>query len=188
MLQKVLQETIGKKDAVINYFNMFSDIDDSLALGFTEFVLSNNMCEHEERPDLLVVFINSKGGDLHSGWTIIEMMRGSSIPIVTIALGQIASCALAIFMSGEKGKRLLTENTSILSHNFSTGVEGNYNDLMAQAIEHKLVYDRLISHYVKCTGLTKEIIKSKLLSTSDSWLSTKEAITYGMADKVINLK
>ena len=72
----------------------------------------------------LTLAICSRGGDLSSCFALVDVMKGSSIPIRTIGMGLIASCGLVLFISGSKGRRFLTPNTSILSHQYSWGNYG----------------------------------------------------------------
>jgi ATP-dependent Clp protease, protease subunit len=68
-------------------------------------------------------------------------------PIRTIGLGQIASAGLLIFASGSKGQRILTPNTSILSHQYSWGAFGKEHELFATVKEFDLTTKRMIAHY-----------------------------------------
>ena len=73
-----------------------------------------------------------------SCFALIDIMKGSRIPIHTVGLGVIASCGLLLFITGEKGKRTLTPNTSILSHQYSWGSYGKEHELFAQVKEFEL--------------------------------------------------
>ena len=132
--------------------------------------------------------ICSPGGDLSAAFALIDVMRGSSIPIKTTGLGMIASAGLLIFMSGEKGKRLLTPNTSILSHQFSWGSFGKEHELFAAVKEFDLTTKRMIKHYKKCTGLSDKDIRQYLLPPQDVWLSAPEALKLGICDNVKEMR
>lgn len=141
----------------------------------------------EERPDLLNLVITSPGGDLNAAFAIIDTMRGSAVPIRTIGLGQIASAGLMIFIAGAKGKRLLTPNTSILSHQYSWGAFGKEHELFATVKEFDLTTKKMIAHYKKCSGLSEAKIKELLLPPQDMWLSPLEAKKLGLCDEVKEL-
>lgn len=141
----------------------------------------------EERPELLNLIITSPGGDLNAAFAIIDTMRGSAIPIRTIGLGQIASAGLMIFIAGAKGKRLLTPNTSILSHQYSWGAFGKEHELFATVKEFDLTTKKMIAHYKKCSGLSEAKIKELLLPPQDMWLSPLEAKKLGLCDEVKEL-
>ena len=138
----------------------------------------------EKKKEELTLGICSRGGDLNACFALVDIMKGSKIPIRTIGMGMIASCGLVIFISGEKGKRILTPNTSILSHQYSWGSFGKEHELFATVKEYDLTTRRMIDHYKKCTGLSEEDIRKYLLPPHDVWLSAKEAKKLGLCDSI----
>jgi len=149
-------------------------------------IIEKNLLPQSERPKEITLVINSPGGEVHSAFALIDTMKGSAIPVKTIGLGMIASCGLLTFMSGTKGKRLLTPNTSILSHQYSWGSAGKEHELFARVREFELSTARMIDHYKKCTGMSEKKIREVLLPPEDKWLSAKEAVKYGIADKIVS--
>lgn len=165
------------------YYFLFDDIYSGSVLSAIEWILQNNM-KKSSRPEFLTLCINSHGGDMTAGFALIDVMRGSSIPIHTVGLGIIGSAALSIFMAGKKGKRLLTPNTSILSHQYSWGSFGKEHELFAVQKEYDLTTERMLNHYRKCTGIEDDDIRKFLLPPHDVWLSSNEALKYGICDEV----
>ena len=147
-----------------------------------EFVLKQNTEKRKKKK--LQFMICSPGGEMPPCFALIDIMKGSKIPIHTIGLGLIASCGLLLFISGEKGKRILTPNTSILSHQFSWGSHGKEHELFAQIKEFELSTKRMLDHYKKCTGLTEKDIRKHLLPPEDVWLSAQEAKKLNICDSV----
>jgi len=138
----------------------------------------------EKKKEELTLGICSRGGDLNACFALVDIMKGSKIPIRTIGMGMIASCGLVIFISGEKGRRVLTPNTSILSHQYSWGSFGKEHELFAAVKEFDLTTRRMIDHYKKCTGLSEKDIRKYLLPPHDVWLSAKEAKKLGLCDSI----
>lgn len=136
----------------------------------------------------LTMIITSQGGDLFAAFALIDVMRGSKIPIHTIGLGIIASAGLLTFIAGEPGERMITPNTSILSHQWSWGSFGKEHELLASNKQFDLITKRIITHYRKCTKLDDKIIREKLLPPQDVWLSGEEAKKYNLVDKIKDLK
>jgi ATP-dependent Clp protease protease subunit len=163
-----------------------------MAEGFTyestkpivQWIIEKNLLPTAERPKELTLIINSPGGSVHAAFALIDTMKGSAIPIKTVGLGLIASCGVLTFMAGEKGRRIITPNTSILSHQYSWGSSGKEHELFARVREFELSTERMIAHYKKCTGMTEKKIREILLPPEDKWLSAKEAVEYGIADKI----
>jgi ATP-dependent Clp protease protease subunit len=149
-------------------------------------IIEKNLLPNSQRPKELTLVINSPGGQVHSAFALIDTMKGSAIPVKTVGLGMIASCGLLTFMSGQKGKRVITPNTSILSHQYSWGSVGKEHELFARVREFELSTARMIDHYKKCTGLSEKKVRDILLPPEDRWLSAKEAVKYGIADKIVS--
>jgi len=162
------------------------DFDSESTSKAITFILNKNILPKKDRPENLTLIINSPGGDLNSAFALIDIMKGSRIPIHTLGIGQISSCGLLTFMAGEKGHRTITPNTSILSHQYSWGSYGKEHELIARIKEFDLTGERMLNHYKKCTGLSEKVIKEILMPPQDVWLSAKEAVKYGIADQVKN--
>ena len=150
-----------------------------------DWILSANM--RDNPPKELTLGICSRGGDLNACFALVDIMRGSSIPIKTVGLGMIASCGLLMFISGTKGRRILTPNTAILSHQYSWGSMGKEHELFARVKEMELTTLRLINHYKKCTGLSEKQIRQHLLPPHDVWLGAQEAKKLKVCDKVSDI-
>jgi len=148
-----------------------------------DWIISENYNKVKKKKEL-TLGICSPGGDLHACFALIDVMKGSSIPIKTIGMGMIASCGLLMFISGEKGRRVLTPNTSILSHQYSWGSYGKEHELFSAVKEYDLTTERMINHYKKCTGLNETAIRKYLLPPHDVWLGAKEAKKLGLCDKI----
>ena len=92
------------------------------------------------------------------------------------------------FIAGQPGQRIITPNTSILSHQWSSGMFGKAHELMASQKQFDLTTTRMIAHYKKCTKLSEKQIREKLLPAQDVWLSAEEAKEYNLADQVRSLR
>lgn len=147
-----------------------------------DWILAENFSDNRKKE--LTLGICSRGGDLNACFALVDVMRGSKIPIKTVGMGMIASCGLLMFISGEKGRRVLTPNTSILSHQYSWGSVGKEHELFARVKELELTTERMITHYKKCTGLNETAIRKYLLPPHDVWLGAKDAKKLGLCDKV----
>lgn len=134
--------------------------------------------------DHLTLIINSPGGEVNSAFAIIDAMEGSAIPVHTVGLGMIGSCGFLTFIAGAKGHRILTPNTSILSHQWSWGDRDKAHELFATVKEYELTQQRMLNHYIKHTGLSKAKIEEKLLPAHDVWLSAQEALDLGVCDEI----
>lgn len=165
---------------------LMNDIDSDSVKPVIEWILHENHVRKKKYKELLLM-ICSDGGNLEDAFALIDVMRSSKIPIKTVGLGSIASSGLLIFLAGTKGRRVLTPNTSILSHQFSWGSSGKVHELFATVKEFQLVEKRMIEHYRVTTGLDDDTIKKVLLPPQDVYLSADEALQYNICDAVADL-
>lgn len=184
MMQK-LNLQLSDDKAKHSFFLLMEDINLTSVKNAVEWIFECNFAE--ERPNLLNLIITSPGGDLNAAFALIDVMKGSTIPIRTIGLGQIASAGLMIFIAGHKGHRILTPNTSILSHQYTWGAFGKEHELFATVKEFDLTTKKIIAHYKKSTGLDEKMIREVLLPPQDIWLSPQEAKKHNLCDEIKEL-
>ena len=151
-----------------------------------EWILHENHVRKKKHKELLLM-ICSDGGSIAEAFALIDVMRSSRIPVKTVGLGSIASCGLLIFMAGATGRRVLTPNTSILSHQFSWESEGKSHELFATIKEFELTQKRMVTLYRDATGLEDDVIRKVLLPPQDVWLSAEEALQYHICDVIADL-
>ena len=162
---------------------LMGEVDNENIKPVIEWILHENFVAKKKRKELLLM-ICSEGGDMSSAFALIDVMHSSNIFIKTVGLGQIASAGLLIFLAGSPGRRVLTPNTSILSHQFSWGSDGKAHELFATMKEFELTQRRMVDHYERCTGLSREEIKTVLLPPHDVWLTAEEALALKICDSI----
>ena len=177
----------GESEGLDKYgvMTLMDDIKNESVKPVIEWILRNNFSPNQT--DILTLIINSGGGSGTDAFALIDTMKGSGIPIRTVGLGEISSAALMIFMAGEKGQRILTPNTSILSHQYSWGKWGKEHELMTANKAFELTSKMITDHYMKCTGMNEKKVREVLLPPHDVWLSAKDAKKYGICDDVKDL-
>lgn len=165
-------------------FLLFEDIEEESVEEAVEFILEANLNKvHKE----LTIIINSRGGSCMDGFALIDIMSGSKIPVRTVGIGALASMGLTIFIAGEKGKRTLTPNTFVMSHQWFGGVEGKEHELLAAVKHHQLMRDKMIRHYKKHTGLNEADVKKHFFPAHDVFMTASEAKKLGVCDIVRNV-
>jgi ATP-dependent Clp endopeptidase proteolytic subunit ClpP len=139
----------------------------------------------DTKQKVLTLYINSTGGDLYPAFALIDMMNTSVHAVRTIAVGSIMSAAFLIFATGTNGERYVSKNAGIMCHQHSDGTEGKYHDIKATMKENELINQKMINVLKQATGLTPGVIKKKLLSPSDVYLTANEAVELGIADHIL---
>jgi ATP-dependent Clp protease protease subunit len=178
------QPSVTLRDSGVYY--LCDEFTMPLAKDVVSWIMEANL-QKNKRHDFLTLMITSYGGDMSAAFAIIDTIRGSSISVRTVGLGVIASAGLLTYISGQKGHRILTPNTSILSHQWSWGQSGKEHELIATMREFDLTTKRMMAHYKKCTGLSDKVIREKLLPPQDVWLSSDEALKYNLCDSIKTL-
>ena len=170
----------GLKDFGIIYIS--GGIDGGTAESVCKEIIEYNI---KAEVNQIQMVINSPGGSCAAGFSIIDIMEWSRIPIYTTGIGMIASMALLVFMTGEKGRRVVTPRTSILSHRFSAFSVGSHSQLIAGRREEDLAHERIVQHYLAYSNSKdKGELEKCLLRDVDTWLSPEEAVQHGIADRV----
>jgi ATP-dependent Clp protease protease subunit len=141
-----------------------------------------NLMPEGVKPQEIKLIINSPGGSVHWAWQLIDAMKMSEIPIVTIAQGLAASCGVLTLMAGDK--RVATHNTSIMSHTYAWGSQGKEGELYAKIKEFEYASARMLDHYKKCTKKSEKYIRKNLLHAHDEWLTPEEALKHGILDEI----
>lgn len=180
-LEKADVETSVLRDH--GYFLLMKEIDQDSCSEVIRWIIEENLARRGRKKQLTLI-IHSEGGDLQAAFAVIDTMMGSAIPVRTVGLGMIASAGLCIFIAGAKGHRILTPNTSVLSHQFSWHSEGKEHELFAAMKEFNLTRERMLYHYKHCTGLPDDKIREFLLPPQDVWLSAQEALGLGLCDQI----
>ena len=135
-------------------------------------------------PDKDIYFyINSPGGIITSGFSIYDTMNYIKPDIVTICIGQAASMGAFLLSSGTKGKRYALPNARIMIHQPSGGAQGQSTDIQIQAQEIQRLKDRLNEILAAQTGKTVKRLEKD--TERDNFMSTQEAVEYGLIDKVL---
>lgn len=172
------QKESGLNDYGIIYLS--GPINSGTAEGVSKQIIEYNI---KAEVNQIQMIINSPGGSCPAGFSIIDIMEWSRIPIYTTGIGMIASMGLLVFMTGEKGRRVITPRTSILSHRFSAFNFGNHSQLIAGRKEEDLEHERIINHYLTYSNIKdRKELESYLLRDVDTWLAPNEAIEHGLAD------
>jgi len=129
------------------------------------------------------LYIKSDGGNVSDMFGIIDLIESSKTPINTYAIGNIASAATLLFMSGKK--RYIYKNTEVMIHTCSSGVRGKIQDItekIKNVEETQLMIDKYILSKSKISeDRLKEVREKKL----DWFLYADEAVKLGIADEII---
>lgn len=168
--------------ASIGAYMLFTGIDEDSSKDFCEFIIKANYVFPADQP--ITLLINSPGGVVYDGFGMIDLMECSRLKIQTVAIGVVASMAALIFTAGTKGMRTMSKNAFIMTHQFSTWVEGKYHDLVATRAHEDVLHQRFVQHFQRHSKMTEKQINEVLLGSSDKWLTAKDALKLGLCDRI----
>lgn len=129
------------------------------------------------------LYINSPGGTVYDGLAIYDTIQFISPDVQTIGIGLQASMGSFLLSSGTKGKRFALPNSRIMIHQPSGGTQGKMSDQEITLREGLYLKQRLNEIYAKNTG--QKLSKIEKDMDRDFWMSSEEAVKYGLIDQVI---
>ncbi|MEP1206480.1 MAG: ATP-dependent Clp protease proteolytic subunit [Rhizobiaceae bacterium] len=154
-------------------------IDDKLAKN----VATQLLALAEVSDDPINMFISSPGGHVESGDMVHDIAKFITPVVRCIGSGWVASAGALIFISADLENRFCLPNTRFLLHQPSGGVGGQASDIEIQAEQIRQMRERFDKLFSEATGQTREKISED--THRDFWLTTDEAIKYGLLGSVI---
>jgi ATP-dependent Clp protease protease subunit len=150
-----------------------------------------------ENPDKdISLFINSPGGLVTAGLSIYDTMQFIKCDVATFVLGQACSMGSFLAQAGAKGKRHVLAESRTMIHRVSSGTPGTRGSVHVQELqfedtkrsfeESQRINQRLTELYVKHNTAGKTYDEMFETMKFDTFLSAKEAVEYGLADKVLD--
>lgn len=142
--------------------------------------IDKGIAAHDRRP--IILYINSPGGDLVSGYSLIDAILLSKTPVYTVNIGECASMAFLVFIAGDF--RFTMPHSQFLMHDGT--VAGN--DSTAK------MKDRMEFEFSQLEEMVKEYVVERTLIDADAYeqkyrcewyFLPKEAKQLGVADYIL---
>jgi ATP-dependent Clp protease protease subunit len=159
---------------------IFGQIDQKLAQNVCAQLLYLDHVSHEP----IKIIVNSPGGHVESGDTIHDLISFIASPVAVIGTGWVASAGTHIFLGADKARRYCLPNTRFLIHQPAGGTQGKATDIEIAANEIIRMRERLAKVIADRTGQPLERVAQDI--ERDYWMTTSEAVEYGILGKVIN--
>ena len=138
--------------------------------------------EHKD----ITMHIDSPGGSVKSGLSMVDVMDYIKSDIRTVNTGMAASMGSVLLGAGTKGKRSSLKHSTTMLHQSSGGFSGNIQDAEIDMKEWKKVNDTLFELLGEYCGKKPERVAKD--ATRDFWLNAQEAVKYGIIDEIIGAK
>ena len=166
------------KDRIIILSDEVNDVTASLVVAQLLFL------EAEDPDKDISLYINSPGGSITAGMAIYDTMQYIKCDVSTICIGMAASMGAFLLSSGAKGKRFALPHSEIMIHQPLGGMQGQASDIKIHADRIIKIRQTLNEILAQNTGKPLETIEKD--TDRDNFLTAKEALEYGIIDKVID--
>lgn len=133
----------------------------------------------------ITLYIDSPGGSVKSGLSIVDVMNYIPCGIATVNTGMAASMGSVLLSSGTKGKRASLIHSKVMTHQVSHGTSGNIQDTRINQKEAEKYNFILFKMLAKNCGKTfDEVLEA---SRRDKWFNSDEALNFGLIDEIIGM-
>jgi ATP-dependent Clp protease, protease subunit len=136
----------------------------------------------------ITFFINSPGGTVSAGFSILDIMNLITSPVSTVCMGMAASMGSMLLSAGKKGERFIFPLGEVMIHQPSIGgmFQGTAADLAIQAKQIAKTKDIAAQILAKnCSQTVEQILKD---FDRDYWMNANESIKYGIVDGIYSFK
>jgi ATP-dependent Clp protease protease subunit len=134
----------------------------------------------------ITMHIDSPGGSVKSGLSMVDVMDYIKSDIRTINTGMAASMGSVLLGAGTKGKRGSLRFSQTMLHQSSGGAVGNIQDAEISMIEWRKVNNILFELVGGYCGKSAEQVKND--ASRDLWLDAEQALSYGIIDEIVGKK
>ena len=128
-------------------------------------------------------YINSPGGSVTAGMAIYDTMRYIKCDVATICVGMAASMGAFLLAAGTKGKRMALPNAEIMIHQPSAGTQGQITDMAIHLQRLETIKSRMNRILAENTGKSVEQVTADC--ERDNFMTSEEALAYGLVDRVL---
>jgi ATP-dependent Clp protease protease subunit len=142
--------------------------------------------ESEDSDKPISLFINSPGGVVTAGMSIYDTMQFIKPEVSTYVMGQACSMGSLLAQSGAPGKRYMLPNARHMIHQPSGGARGQATDMQIQVEEILKMKKELTGIYEKHNSKGKTFEQLEADMERDKFMSAKEALEYGLIDKIVD--
>ena len=158
---------------------IIGEINDSMANSVIAQLIYLDSLNHDD----ISIYINSPGGSVTAGLAIYDTMNFIKSDVVTIGMGIAASMGAFLLSSGTIGKRMILPNADIMIHQPLGGAEGQASDIKIAA--DRIIYLKKKLNKILAKNTKQNLKKIEKDTERDNYFNAKEALEYGIVDKII---
>lgn len=129
------------------------------------------------------IYLNTPGGSVYAGLGIYDTMQFIGSDVATICTGMAASMGAVLLVAGAQGKRSALKHSRVMIHQPMGGAQGQASDIEITAREIQKLKKELYTIIADHSNNTFERIEKD--SDRDYWMTSQEALEYGMIDRIL---
>lgn len=187
MVPMVIEKTLGGERAYDIFSRLLKEriifitggIEDHMANLIVAQLL---FLESEDPKKDIYIYVNSPGGSVTAGLSIIDTMHHIKPDVATVCVGMAASMGSLILSQGAKGKRFILPNAEVMIHQPSGGAYGQASDIDITAKHILKTRDKLNKMLAKATGQKLQKVEQDV--DRDFFMDAEESLAYGIVDKI----
>ena len=157
-----------------------SEIDDALA---NRVVAQLLLLAAEDPGRDITLYVNSPGGSVTAGMAVFDTMNAIEPDVATVATGLAASMGQFLLTAGAPGKRGVLPHAEVMMHQPHSGTGGTESDIVIRAAMLTRLKGRMAEITAQRTGQSLERVVAD--AERDRWFSARDAVAYGLADRVL---
>lgn len=192
-IQKLEQEIIDqltKKELIDTNIFLFGAIDGKTSADLIAdlFSVANDLVDNQVPDPCITIYVNTEGGEIYEMYAIqdvIDHIKRQGIIIQTVGLGQVMSAGLILLACGSKGHRFVGKRTRLMFHEVSNSVSGSFDHVKTEFSETQYLQDQYIDTIVSISKKSKLFYKKLLDKKNNQYFTADEAITWGLADRLL---
>lgn len=136
--------------------------------------------------EAITIYINSPGGDTDGLFAIYDIFQLISAPIKTVCVGEACSAAAILLASGSPGMRYACTNSQVMIHHVQAELEGSKTEIEREVERINQLNQLVVETLSRHTGQPVSVIEEDC--KIDKYMSAKEAVKYGIVDKILSPK
>ena len=140
------------------------------------------LASNDDKSDISL-YLNTPGGQVHSGLGIYDTMQIIQPDVATICTGMAASMGSVLLCAGAPGKRSALKHSRVMIHQPLGGARGQASDILIAAQEIEKTKKELYTIISEHSGQPIEKIYAD--GDRDFWMTSDEALEYGMIDEIL---
>ena len=136
-----------------------------------------------EPPLPIILDIQTEGGYVREGLSLISVIEQSEAPVYTRVNGYAFSMGFIIFLAGKE--RFISRHAEVMYHQISAGKQGTLCEIETDMKISKRLQKHLENYVIERSKLTRKDLQQIYRTNQDRFYSPKECLDLGIDTKML---